>query len=144
MVCMPMISPSGRLAYLWPPHSRHGPIRTTNFSFQRRSRWEESPSLGSFSFVVIKKRVFEGRLCRPITFGNDGIMAYQWKKLYAMRPLRSSWYAHLVMKYNIRGARPGCPQVRHRREKRAITSSVTSTTALLLPNRIYYDIIPSR
>ena len=33
-------------------------------------------------YVVIKQRVFEGRLCRPITFGNDGIMAYQWKKLY--------------------------------------------------------------
>ena len=65
-------------------------------------------------YVVIKKRVFEGRLCRPITFGNDGIMAYQWKKLYAMRPLRSSWYAELVMKCNIRGARPGCTQVRAR------------------------------
>ena len=58
-------------------------------------------------YVVIKKRVFEGRLCRPITFGNDGIMAYQWKKLYAMRPLRSSWYAQLVMKCNILGARLG-------------------------------------
>ena len=62
-------------------------------------------------YVVIKKRVFESRLCRPITFGNDVIMAYQWKKLYTMRPLRSSWYAQLVMKWNIRGARPGCPQV---------------------------------
>ena len=29
-------------------------------------------------------------------------MAYQWKKLYAMRPLRSSWYAQLVMTCNIR------------------------------------------
>ena len=35
-------------------------------------------------YVVIKKRVFKGRLCRPITCGNDDIMAYQWKKLYAM------------------------------------------------------------
>ena len=65
-------------------------------------------------YVVIKKRVYESRLCRPITFGNDVIMAYQWKKLYAMRPLRSSWYTELVMKCNIRGARPGCTQVRAR------------------------------
>ena len=35
-------------------------------------------------YVGIKKRVFEGRLCRPITFGNDGIMSYQWKKLYTI------------------------------------------------------------
>ena len=35
-------------------------------------------------YVVIKKTGFEGRLCRPITFVNDGIMAYQWKKLYAI------------------------------------------------------------
>ena len=49
-------------------------------------------------YVVIKNRVFEGRLCRPITFGDDDIMAFQWKKLYAMRPLQSSWYAQLVMK----------------------------------------------
>ena len=63
-------------------------------------------------YVVIKKRVFEGRLCRPITFGNDDIMAYQWKKLYAMRPLRSTWYAQLVMKCNIRGEKFRCTQVR--------------------------------
>ena len=36
----------------------------------------------------------------------DDIMAYQWKKLYEMRQLRSSWYAQLVMKCNICGARP--------------------------------------
>ena len=35
-------------------------------------------------YVVIKKRVFEGQLCRPTTFGNDDIMAYQWKKLHTM------------------------------------------------------------
>ena len=35
-------------------------------------------------YVVIKKRVFEGRLCRPITFVNDDIMASKWKKLYAI------------------------------------------------------------
>ena len=57
-------------------------------------------------YVVIKKWDFEGRLYRPITFGNDDIMAYQWKKLYAMQPLRSSWYTQLVMKRNICGARP--------------------------------------
>ena len=56
-------------------------------------------------YVVIKQRVFEGRLCRPITFGNDGIMDYQWKKLYKMRPLQSLWYAQLVIKCNIRGAK---------------------------------------
>ena len=49
-------------------------------------------------YVVIKKRVFEGRLCRPTTFGNDDIMAYQWKKLQAIRPLRSLLYAQIVMK----------------------------------------------
>ena len=53
-------------------------------------------------YVVIKKRVFEGRLCRPITFGNDVIMAYQWKKLYSIRPLRSSLYTQLVMKETIK------------------------------------------
>ena len=65
-------------------------------------------------YVVIKKWVFEGQLCRLITFGNDNIMAYQWKKLYAIWPLRSSWYAQLVMKCNICGARSRCTQVRAR------------------------------
>ena len=32
-------------------------------------------------YVVIKKRVFEGRLYRPITFGEYDIMVYQWKEL---------------------------------------------------------------
>ena len=40
-------------------------------------------------YVPIGEWVSEGRLCGPITFANDDIMAYQWKKLRSMRPLRS-------------------------------------------------------
>ena len=40
-------------------------------------------------------------LCRPITFVNDDIMAWQWKKLRVIWPLRSSWFTLLVRKWNI-------------------------------------------
>ena len=46
------------------------------------------------------------RLCKPVTFANDDIMASQCKKLWAKWPLRSSWFILLVIRWNIRKENP--------------------------------------
>ena len=65
-----------------------------------RTTFFESKHFWSSVFSKIR------RLCGPVTFVNDDIMASQWKKLQAKWPLRSSWFVLLVMRWNIREENP--------------------------------------